>query len=402
MTGKRAESRARYYIREQAEKRGWNLQHPSRSGDCLEEQEIVDAIPDIGLDLERPDFLFVLNGLPAVVIEAKNNADKLDMAISEAIEYSETINANGKYEVKIAVGAAGEENHGFAVEVRYLKNGKWKPLVSTGYEITTIPSKREVDTALSADDASTDVEVPSVVEFIDGAVELSKILRLAKVEAPLRPKVIGALTLAMYQGTIDLFSDTPLDSINELIDVAINDSVDLSDDKKKRLIESLRLLGTDYDRLSSHIAKIVHLLRALNIRAVLQTDTDFLGLFYEAFLRYGYDNKALGIVFTPRHITKLCAELTNVKPTDKVVDIACGTGGFLVAAFDRMMKSAHGPAAIQKVKKVYSDMTQIQLSGHLLHLICFLEVMEKPIWKIKVALKILPLRQLKIRLPNPS
>jgi type I restriction enzyme M protein len=92
-------------------------------------------------------------------------------------------------------------------------------------------------------------------------------------------------------------------------------------------------------------------LRRLNIRSVLQTDTDFLGLFYEAFLRYGYDNNALGIVFTPRHITNLCAELVGVTMSDRVVDIACGTGGFLVAAFDRMLSTARGPKAVSKVKQ---------------------------------------------------
>ncbi len=63
---------------------------------------------------------------------------------------------------------------------------------------------------------------------------------------------------------------------------------------------------------------------------------DFLGLLYEAFIRYGYDNNSLGIVFTPRHITKYCAELIDVTAKDRVIDIACGSGGFLVAAFDRI------------------------------------------------------------------
>ncbi|MGJ0353679.1 N-6 DNA methylase [Aliarcobacter cryaerophilus] len=351
MGKKRAESRSRYYIREQAKKRGWKTGHPAKGGEFLEEQEIIDYFPDIGLKLARPDFLLTLNGLPSVVIEAKNSADKIQQAIDEAIEYAETINKESPYTVKLAVGAAGEENHGFVVEVRYLKGNEWKPLLARGYEITTIPSKREVETSLIANDATTSVDVPSVSEFIDAAIELSKILRAARVEAPLRPKVIGALTLAMYQGSIDTSETTALSSINSLIDAAIEESVDLRADKKVRLAESLRLLGADYERLSPYIAKIVHLLRSLNIRVVLQTDTDFLGLFYEAFLRYGYDNNALGIVFTPRHITRFCAELIDAKPTDKVIDITCGTGGFLVAAFDRMMANAHGPKAIQKVKK---------------------------------------------------
>jgi len=351
MATKRAESRSRYYIREQAQKRGWKISHPTKGGECLEEQEIVDFFKDIGLGLDRPDFLFCINGLPSVVIEAKNDSSKIGTAISEAIGYANTINEKSKYKIKIAVGAAGEETKGFYVEVRYLRNGKWLPLTSKGHEITTIPSKREAETAIVADDATTSVDVPSVTEFIDSAIELSKVLRLARVETPLRPKVIGALTLAMYQGDIDTNEKNALDSINMLINTAIDESVDLDKDKKTRLFESLRLLGADYDRLSPYISRIVHLMRGLNVRAVLQTDTDFLGLFYEAFLRYGYDNNALGIVFTPRHITRFCAEIINAKSTDKVIDLACGTGGFLVAAFDKMMNGAHGPKAIQKVKR---------------------------------------------------
>ena len=57
MSKKRAESRARYYLREQAKKRGWKISHPSKGGEILEEQEIVDYYNDIGLGLNRPDFL---------------------------------------------------------------------------------------------------------------------------------------------------------------------------------------------------------------------------------------------------------------------------------------------------------------------------------------------------------
>jgi type I restriction enzyme M protein len=347
---KRAESRARYFIRHQAQKRGWNVAHIGRGGDVLEEQEIVDFFPDIGLGLSRPDFLFSISGEPSLVVEAKNDPTKISKAISEAIEYAEAINATGKYKVNIAVGAAGEENHGFNVEVRYLKGKTWKPLLSNGYEITAFPSKREVELAINADDATTKVDVPSITEFIDAAIELSRILRLAKVEAPLRPRVIGSLTLAMYQGDVDTTHDNALASTNKLLAAAIDESVDLTEPKKKRLKESLHLLGGDYDRLAPFIGRIVALLNQLNIRSVLQTDTDFLGLFYEAFLRYGYDNNALGIVFTPRHITTFCVDLIGAKATDRVIDIACGTGGFLVAAFDAMMKTAHGPKAIHKVK----------------------------------------------------
>ncbi|MGY8621745.1 N-6 DNA methylase [Bacillus safensis] len=349
--GKRAESRARYYIREEAKKRGWKVQHISRGGDVLEEQEIQSFYESIGLGLEKPDFLFSLQGEPAIVIEAKNEADKINQALEEAIEYANTINKNSQYNIKIAVGAAGEEDKGFIVKVSYFSPEGWKPLKSNGYDLSTLPTKRETDLALTADNGSTVVSIPSNVEFIDAALELSKLLRMAKVEAPLRPKVIGTMVLAMYQGEIDLDEDKSLNSINSLITVAINDSESISDEKKEELIDALVLSGADFNRMTPFIRRIIAILRRLNIRSVLQTDTDFLGMFYEAFLRYGYDNNALGIVFTPRHITKYCTELVGVSPNDKVIDIASGTGGFLVSAFDKMMQQAEGTRMIEQVKR---------------------------------------------------
>lgn len=350
MAKKRAESRTRYFIRTQSEKRGWNVSHTSKGGDFIEEQEIINSFPDIGLGLSKPDFLVCFKGEPVMVIEAKNEAKKIDEAINQAIGYCETINGTNKYNVKIAVGVAGEEDNGFFVKVKYLQGTTWKELKSNGYEISTIPSKREVELAINANDGTTSVTVPSSSEFIEAAIELSKILRLAKIEAPLRPKVIGAIALAMYQGEIDITTENELDSLNSLVHEAIYESVDLRDETKKRLEEALILTGGDFSRLSSKIQRIISILKRLNIRSVLQTDTDFLGLFYEAFLRYGYDNNALGIVFTPRHITRFCVDLIGARLADRVIDIASGTGGFLVAAFDEMMSKAKGPKAIKKIK----------------------------------------------------
>ena len=351
MAKKRAESRTRYFIRTQSEKRKWNVSHISKGGDFIEEQEIINSFPSIGLGLEKPDFLVCFKGEPVMVIEAKNEAKKIDEAINQAIGYCETINATKKFKIKIAVGVAGEEDNGFFVKVKYLQGNIWKELKANGYEISTIPSKKEIELAISADDGTTNVSVPSSAEFIDAAIELSKILRYAKIEAPLRPKVIGAIALGMYQGEIDTTTGKELDSLNNLIKEAIQESLDLRPDTKIRLEEALKLTGGDFSRLSSKIQRIISILKRLNIRSVLQTDTDFLGLFYEAFLRYGYDNNALGIVFTPRHMTRFCVDLIGARLGDRVIDIASGTGGFLVAAFDEMMSKAKGPKAISKIKQ---------------------------------------------------
>ena len=50
--------------------------------------------------------------------------------------------------------------------------------------------------------------------------------------------------------------------------------------------------------------------------------------------------KEIGIVLTPRHITKFAVDVLDVRYNDYVFDPACGTGGFLVSAFDYVRNTA--------------------------------------------------------------
>lgn len=338
--GKRAESRCRYLIRTVAAQKGWDIRHPQKGGNFLEEQEIEDFFPDCGLNRSKPDFLVCRDSFPLIVVEAKNDIKKIKNAVEEAQNYAEAINQRGKYCIKIAVGVAGEEDHGYLFESYFWNGTVWQRLTSKGYELTSFPSVFEVDGAIVTNNGTTEVSIPQISEYIDTAIELSAILRSAKIEPSLRPKVLGAVITALYWGEISLEKGCELNSINELVAAAVNSTDHFEESKKAQLIEALKLTVNDYKRLADKIGKIVFLLKKLNIKSVLQTDTDFLGLLYEAFIRYGYDNNSLGIVFTPRHITRYCAELIDVTAKDKVIDIACGSGGFLVASFDRMMKTA--------------------------------------------------------------
>lgn len=80
-------------------------------------------------------------------------------------------------------------------------------------------------------------------------------------------------------------------------------------------------------------------LHTLNIRSAMNSGHDVLGQFYEVFLKYANWAKELGIVLTPRHITRYAADVMNIGLHDIVLDITCGTGGFLVAALDYVKKN---------------------------------------------------------------
>lgn len=350
LKSKRAESRSRYFVRSTAKDKGWNTHHPQRGGDVLEEQE-TNYFPDLGLGLKRPDFLFCLGGIPIMVVETKNESDKVEEAISQAEEYCNLINQTNKYNVRIAVGVAGEPDHGFTVIVKYFKGGLWELLKAKGYPLTALPSKQECLNAIEADDFTTELTIPSFAEFVNAAIDISNILHTAKIEPTLRPKVVGAITTALYIGDIKQSTRSPLKEVNALMSRAINNTTHFTKPKKDRLVEALTLGNNDFNRLSPYLFYIISILKKLNVRSVLQSDADFLGMFYEAFLRYGADNNAMGIVFTPRHITRLCVDLVGVEIGHNIIDITCGTGGFLVSAYDKLRSSAHGQKAYELIRE---------------------------------------------------
>ena len=80
--------------------------------------------------------------------------------------------------------------------------------------------------------------------------------------------------------------------------------------------------------------KIISLIDGVdgNIRKFRKTYKyyDVFGEFYIEFLRYAYNDKKLGIVLTPKHITELFCDIAGVSKESVVFDNCCGTGGFLI------------------------------------------------------------------------
>ena len=330
VTNKRAEARTRYYTRSEAMHIGWDVRHPSQGGSFLEEQEIVDYFPKLAhtLGQKRPDFVILLNGKLSTVIECKNNWQDIEIAAREAIEYADLINKVRGYKAQIAVGVAGTPDKRVHVKCLFKNSVGWTDLISHGYPLTQLPAPSETELAISNGDGTTDVQLPDEREFFSAAINISRILRLAKVEEAIRPKVIGAIILALYHGEFSLAPDVVIENINTNVRAAISKFQNMPQDRRNFLDQTLAL-STEAQGLRSGVEEIVHQLERLNVRSIMRSGVDFLGQFYETFLRYGQDTKKLGIVFTPRHITRMCADLVGTELGHTVYDPACGTGGSL-------------------------------------------------------------------------
>ena len=62
---------------------------------------------------------------------------------------------------------------------------------------------------------------------------------------------------------------------------------------------------------------------------------DIMGEMYSEFLKYAFgDGKELGIVLTPPYVTKMMSQILDIDENSKVMDLATGSAGFLISAYD--------------------------------------------------------------------
>ena len=183
-------------------------------------------------------------------------------------------------------GVAGSPDRRIYTRTRFRRNGTWRDLESFGFPLTQLPTLGETDVAIQRADGTTDVQLPDEREFFDAAISISNILRLAKIEEAKRPVVIGSVILALWQGDLSLQRSTVLNQINANVQSAIDNFPDIRNLQRRQLVGVLTL-GADAQGLENHIEGVVHQLEHLNIRSIMRSGVDFLGQFYETFLRYG-------------------------------------------------------------------------------------------------------------------
>lgn len=188
--------------------------------------------------------------------------------------------------------------------------------------------------------------------------ELNEILHAKKVKESQRSLLISGILIALQNSAFEA-SFRRFTTAKKLATSLVNTVIDeLSDAQLPQgKLESLRhgfnfikthaTLSTDKAFLESLIVGIDE-----NVNSFRKTHSyfDTLGQFYIEFLRYANNDKGLGIVLTPPHITELFCELAGVDKDSVVFDNTCGTAGFLISAMRMMIVDAKGDT--RRIRKI--------------------------------------------------
>lgn len=127
----------------------------------------------------------------------------------------------------------------------------------------------------------------------------------------------------------------------DLCDLSGTDLVDKYEEILSELSKDEGLIGTIFTRASNKIDRPVMLAKVIEMVASedwYMMEGDLKGAIYESILeKNGQDKKSgAGQYFTPRALIQTIVEVVDPKIDETVADPACGTGGFLLAAYEHM------------------------------------------------------------------
>lgn len=346
------------FIRDELEKLDWTVKNPARfpDGEVYKQNEALsnEELKKY-LVLDRPEAIVKLTENKYWVIESKRNIHEIDKALDECInQYAAKINKSPNIKCTIVSGVAGNDSDGYVVSNRYLKGGSWEKILINGAEKTSLLSKQQAEYIIKNDKPEfRDLPEFSEKKYLSAAERINDTLHLAAINKSKRARFIAGIILSYAAKTKPNLDKETTPLVKE-----INDNIEevLKEKGKIEFLDFVTLqLPPNTDNHVKYKRAIIQTYRELNgldINSAMNSGNDVLGKFYEVFLKYGNGAKEIGIVLTPRHVTKFAVEAVDVNYNDFVLDITCGTGGFLVSALDNV-KNKSTPEQLESFKKYH-------------------------------------------------
>lgn len=328
----------------------------SRTGN-VGRPEYVGVVHDFVLVIEnKRDLSNHINRDKNELISSDTNSVR-NYAVNGALFYGKHIAKETNFKKIIAIGVSGNEKHHEISPVFVDERGNYKELPNLETFISFNPKNIQEYYIKEVLEEDTDKE-KELQLILKDAQELHEDLRnYGAIQDKDKPLIVSGILLALreieYGGfSIDSLTGDTNNTDGEKIYNAIENNLKRSNVsptvKKDKLMSQFSIIKNSVqinewnDTLGKtplkYYTEFLYNRVYTNI-VYSKSSEDILGRFYGEFMSYsGGDGQTLGIVLTPRHITDLFCELLEVTPEDRVLDPACGTGGFLVASMHHMLE----------------------------------------------------------------
>ena len=359
---KDSEARLHGFILDRLKELGWDTRSCRRGGSVYAQTELRQN-PQLkqALGFDHPEYIVHLNQNEFWVIEAKSDVRDLKVAVNEAEEYANKINQRSKLSCRIITGISGSPDSTYLVETRCKVGNQWNVLSINNRTATGFLSPIQVQQSLDHGKIF-DYEIDDQL-FIRRTQSINKILHDGAINKRNRAGTLACILLALAEEQTFKLSDNTSTLIKDINTRA--ESL-LEKYNKKNFFDQIKISlppsKENHEKHRKSISNVIEILRDLNIASTINSGRDVLGQFYEQFLKYANDAKEIGIVLTPRHITKWGVELVSVKEDDVVFDPACGTGGFLVSALDFVRREGGG--GVNSIPVIFTALNRIPWWQH--------------------------------------
>lgn len=278
---------------------------------------------------KKPDYILYQEDKLAGIIEAKRGGEPLDKALKQATEYADMLEAPLVF-----------ASNGAYVETYHLIEKK--PLFINGEKVDRLIKYKEAVEFIKSDKNEIYTFPP---EFIKSKEDLIRIFK--KVNNLLRKANI----FAGYDRISEFSSILFLKLISEQEgEKSYWNSIKKQDDDFLLSYLNGTVIKALEDKYNGGVFSEINLKKASVMRQIINIvdplvlsdiKTDIKGDAFEYFLKnMNQADNDLGQYFTPRHIVKAMVHLINPKFKETVYDPFCGTGGFLIEAFNHIKENS--------------------------------------------------------------
>lgn len=299
-----------------------------------------------------PEFIIRSNQFSDFLIVIECKADILKHASKELNHYAEyavdgallySTYLAKEYDV-LAIGVSGEEISAMKVSHYLLLKGTNEKVPFLGNQILPFA---DYYTEYSKNPNKFNQDYQKLLNY---SRELNEILHASKIKESLRSLLISGILISLKNAAFRISYKKHKNAkqlSHNIVETIANElsSANLPEAKITNLKQAFHFITT-HTKLSRNKEFLENLITEIddNINSFLRTHQyfDAIGQFYIEFLRYANNDKALGIVLTPPHITQLFADLAEVNKDSIVIDNCCGTGGFLISSMQKMNEDAKG------------------------------------------------------------